>query len=80
MQIVFKIRLSNNVHFKDRIPKDLISGVVYEFQCGLCNESYYGECVRHLNVRIGKHIGISPYNKKQIKPKSSSLANHLLFS
>ena len=64
MQIVFKIRLSNNFHFKDRIPKDLTFGVVYKFQCGLCNKSYYGECVRHLNVRIGKHIGISPYNKK----------------
>ena len=27
-------------------------------QCGLCNESYYGEYIRHLNVRIGEHIGI----------------------
>ena len=54
-QIVFKnkTRLSNNFHFKDWIPKDLKPCVVYKFQCGLCNESYYGECVRHLNVRIG---------------------------
>ena len=79
LQIVFgnKTRLGNNFHFKDLIPKDLTSGVVYKFQCGLCNESYYGECVRHLNVRIGEHIGISPFIKKQVK--ISSVADHLLF-
>ena len=68
-QIVFKnkTRLGNNFHFKDQIPKDLTSGVVYIFQCGLCNEPYYGECMRHLNVRIGEHIGISPLTRKQVK-------------
>ena len=80
LQIVFKnkTRLGNNFHFKDQIPKDLTSGVVYKFQCGLCNESYYGECIRHLNVRIGEHTGISPLTRKQVKPKSSSVADHLL--
>ena len=80
LQIVFKnkTRLGNNFHFKDQIPKDLTSGVVYKFQCGLCNESYYGECIRHLNVRIGEHIGISPLTRKQVKPKNSSVADHLL--
>ena len=58
-----KIRLGNNFHFKDQIPKDLTSGVVYKFQCGLCDESYYGECVRQLNGRIGEYIGISPLCK-----------------
>ena len=81
LQIVFKnkTRLGNNFHFKDRIPKDLTSGVVYKFQCGLCNESYYGECVRHLNVRISEHTGTSPLTKKAVKPKSSSMVDHLLF-
>ena len=33
LQIVFKnkTRLENNFNFKDRIPKDLISGVIYKF-------------------------------------------------
>ena len=66
------------------------------------SESYYGECVRHLNIRIGEHIGgpmssvmvsvwdtwmlelvniigISPLTKKHVKPKNSSVADHLLF-
>ena len=46
-----KTRLGNNVHFKDRIPKDLSSVVVCKFQCGLCNESYYGECVNTFDCK-----------------------------
>ena len=81
MQIVFlkKRRFGNSFHFIGRIPKDLTSGLVCNFQCGFCNESYYGECVRHLNVRIGEHIGMSPITNKQSKPKNSSVANHLRF-
>ena len=58
LQIVSKnkIKLGNKIHLNDQIPRDLTSGVVCKFQCGLCNESHYGECVRHLNVRIGGHI------------------------
>ena len=54
------------MRFKDQIPKELISEVAYKFQCGLCNEIYYCcETVRHLIVRSGKHIGLSPLiNKK----------------
>ena len=73
-----KTRLGNNFYFKDQVPKDLTSGVVYKFQCGLCNESYYGECMTHLNVRIGEHIGISLLTRKQVKTKNSSVADHLL--
>ena len=81
MQIVFKNKtiLSNNFHFKDRILKDLTSGVVYKFQCGLCNESYYGECVRHLTVRLCSTYWFITTYQKRIKSKNSSLGNHLLF-
>ena len=34
--------------------------------------------MRYLNVRIGERIGISPLTRKQVKPKNSSAANHLL--
>ena len=34
--------------------------------------------MRHLNVRIGEYIGISPLTRKQVKPKNSSVASHLL--
>ena len=74
-----KARLGNYFHFKDRIPKDLTSGVFYKFHCGLHNESYYGGCVRHLNIRIGEHIGISTLTKTEVNPKWKSVVVHLLF-
>ena len=79
--IVFKCqtRLSNSFRYKDPIPKDLISGVVYKFQCGLCNESYYGESIRHLDIRSVEHIGVSPLTGKKVKPSNNSaICDHLL--
>ena len=64
--------------FKGLIPKELTSGVVSKFQCRLCNESYYGECVRHLNIRIGDYTAISPLTKKKVKPKGGAVGDHLL--
>ena len=70
LEIVFKCqtKLSTSFRFKDPIPKDLISGVVYKFQCGLCNESYYDESIRHLDIRSGELIGVSPLTGKKVKP------------
>ena len=58
LEIVFKYqtRLSNSFCNKDPTPKDLISGVVYKFQCGLCNKSYYRESIRNLDIRPGDYI------------------------
>ena len=80
LQIVFKSQneLAKAFRLKDRIPKDLTSGVVYKFQCGLCNELCYGECLRHLNVRIGEHIGISPLSRNKVKAKGIAVSDHLL--
>ena len=82
IQTVFKSQrnLSNVFRFKDRLPYDLVSCVVYKFQCGKCNFSYYGESDRHLKVRSGEHIGISPLTFKKVKPSAeSSVRDHLLF-
>ena len=81
LEIVFKCqtRLSHSFRYKDPIPKDLISGVVYKFQCGLCNESYYGESIRHLDIRSGEHIGVSLLTGKKVKPSNNSaICDHLL--
>ena len=80
LEIVFKspTRISNSFCYKDSIPKDLICGVVYKFQCGLCNESYYVESIRHLDIRSGEHIGVSTLNRKNVKPNNSVICDHLL--
>ena len=81
LQIVFKSqrKLSNVFRFKDRLPFDLVSGVVYKYTCGRCNSTYYGETDRHVKVRSGEHIGISPLTFKKTKPsKESAIRDHLL--
>ena len=57
--------------FKNRISKDLTFGVVYKFQYGPCNEPYYGECVRHFNVRIGEHMSISLLTKNKLSLRTA---------
>ena len=81
LEIAFKCQtqLSNSFPFKDSIHKDLISGVVYKFQCGLWNESYCGENTRHLDIRSGEHIDMSPLTGKKFKPVNKSAACDHLF-
>ena len=78
LQFIFKSqnKLCNNFHLKDFVSKILTSGVVYKLQCELSNESYYGECVRHLAVRSGKHIGISVLTNKRVQLRKDSAVCH----
>ena len=41
LQIIFKSqgKLSYVFRFKDRLPSDLVSGVVYKYTCGRCNST-----------------------------------------
>ena len=81
LQIVFKSqrKLANAFRFKNWLPFDLVSRVVYKYTCGRCNSSYYGETDRHLKVRSGEHIGISPLTFRKVKPsKESAIRDYLL--
>ena len=61
-QILFKNKkkLTNAFYFKYHILEELISSFVYKFQSGLYNKYYYCECVKHLSIKTGEDIGISP--------------------
>ena len=80
IQTAFKnqINMSNVSHFKDCLPYDLMSCVVYKFESGRCNASYYGETDRHLKIRSGQHINISPLTFKKVKLSANSpIGDHL---
>ena len=57
IKVIFKsaTRFSNFFRFKDKLPFNLCSNVVYKFSCGRCNATYYGETCRHVNVRVGEY-------------------------
>ena len=79
IKAVFKstTRLSNFFRFKDKVPVNLRSNVVYKFSCGRCNATYYGGTYRHLNIRVGEHSGISPLKSKA--KTTTVIKDHMLF-
>ena len=70
IKVIFKsaTRLSKFFRFKNKVPFNLRSNVVYKFSCGRCHATYYGENCRHLNIRVGEHSGVSslPKNHRRL--------------
>ena len=82
IKVIFqsKNRLSNIFRFKDSIPKELRSNIVYKFLCSNCNITYYDETERHLNVRSVEHLSLSALTGKRVnKNKKSAVKDHCLF-
>ena len=53
LKIVFTLRyLKSFFTFKDKLPKMLLSGLVYMYKCGVCNTTYYGKTKRLYKVLI----------------------------
>ena len=80
-KIIFKStnRLSSLFSYKDILPKDLQSNLVYKFSCGNCKVTYYGKTQRHLKVRSCEHLGLSPLTGKRVTNcKESAASDHLL--
>ena len=73
LESAFKCRtsLSNSFRYKEPIRKDLISGVVYKFECGLSDESYYCKSIAQLDIRAGEHIPVSPLTGRTVKPSNN---------
>ena len=83
ISIVFKTqrRVSNMLKFKDSVPLDYDSHVIYHFKCPSCNAGYVGETRTYFKVRSSQHLGISPYTGKPGKPGTvgnpTSITKHI---
>ena len=49
-------RISHLFRYKDPIPKDLVSNLIYSYSFPSCNAGYIGETDRHSKVRWGEHF------------------------
>ena len=57
IRLVFNsFKIKNYFAYKDSIPNDLKSFLVYKFTCASCSYSYIGKTCRHFKTRIEKHI------------------------
>ena len=58
----------------------LRSNVIYNFFCGRCNVTYYGETCRHLSVRVDEHAGVLTLSWKKSKSKKyAAIKDHMPF-
>ena len=65
--------------FKDKIPKACCSGVIYQFCCSSCGESYIGSTCVRLRTRVCQHMGISDRTGSMLlSPTFSSVREHSL--
>ena len=81
LRIVFKSpnRLRTGFSFKDPVPIDMDSFLLYKYTCDTCNCVYIGETTRHYLVRTSEHLRISiltgdglSYNEKS----ATAVAQH----
>ena len=57
INLVFKsFKIKNYFSYKDPIPDDFKSFLVYKFTCASCSSSYIGETCRHCKTRIEENI------------------------
>ena len=57
IELVFNsFEIKNYFSYKDPIPNDLKSFLVYKLTCANCSSSYIGETYRHFKTRIEKYI------------------------
>ena len=57
IELVFNsFKIKNYFSYKDPIPDDLKSFLVYKFTCANCSSSYFGETCRHFKIRIEEYI------------------------
>ena len=79
-QIKVILKFITCLSFKDKVPFNLCSNVVYKFLCGRCNATSYGKTFRHLNIRGGEHADISSLTRITSKAKTTTaIKDHMLF-
>ena len=79
LKIIFtnKNTIGSLFRFKERLPKALLSSVIYEFRCAQCaSGTYIGSTIRSLHMRIAEHRGRSFRTGKEIQSSKSSVRDH----
>ena len=78
VRVIFKPRrtIQSFFRFKDKVPKELQSSVIYKYSC-CCNATYYGRSKRQLQARIFQHLGRSiRTNRPLSNPPFSAIRQH----
>ena len=68
IKIIFKSsrKMSSFFSYKDSLPKSLLSGIIYQFQCAGCNLRYIGSTKRYFEKRLEEHLHKSALTGKSL--------------
>ena len=70
-------KISSFFHYKDRLPSELRSSVVYCFTCSSCRAEYIGSTLRAFKVRYDEHVGQSSRTGRPLQsPPHSAVRDH----
>ena len=70
-------KISSFFHYKDRLPSELRSSVVYCFACSSCKAEYIGSTSRAFKVRYDEHVGQSSRTGRPLQsPPHSAVRDH----
>ena len=82
--MIFKCnnRFQSFLGFKDKVPNNLRSHLLYKYTCNSCKAIYIGKTRRHYLVRVFEHLGISlrTHKKFTYNPNNkcnSAILNHV---
>jgi hypothetical protein len=79
IRIVFTIQnqIGSFFKYKDKLPDELCSSIIYKYTCDACNSIYIGKTIRNLSIRIYEHKGISFRTKTLLQnPMNSNIRSH----
>ena len=63
--------------FKDKIPPEVRSNIVYEYNCSSCNAGYVGSTTRSFKTRRLEHMGRSIHTGRPLaNPPHSNIRLH----
>ena len=76
LMVIFRSqrRLKTLFKFKDSLPEQLQSFIVYRFTCGACNSTYIGKTDRHRHIRWCEHLKLQPFRGGVSKNKQKPTA------
>ena len=79
INIAFKtqLRMSHFFKFKDIVPSDLVSHIIYHYKCSSCNAGYIGETSVHSKVRWCQHLGVSCFTGAPVVSNITAILEHL---
>ena len=70
--------IGSSFSFKDKMPEECLSNLVYKYTCDRCRAFYIGKTELQFRCRVCQHLGISPRTGEAVSKVASEIRDHCL--